>query len=236
MRIGAFPYNIKCVKIVLLHIKEGDDLLQIGDKISFEGNMISVLRFLGKGKGGYSYLVQYKEHPAVLKKLHYEKCEVYNFGSDKLEAELWDYETLRKLQIPMPELFGFNRDEQYLLKEYIKGPSLAELLAQQALPLSYFVQMREMCRILYANCLNIDYMPQNFIVKDRKLFYVDFECNKFSEEWDFEHWGIYFWVNREGMRKFLETGEYGYLSVDGKPVVNEELRKRAVRALEESGQ
>ncbi len=102
--------------------------MQVGNTYNFEGSTITVLRFLGKGKGGYSYLTKYDSQLVVLKKMHYEKCDVYTFAPDKLESELRDYKTLLKLGIPMPELIAFNKNEQYLIKEYIDGPSLAEVL------------------------------------------------------------------------------------------------------------
>lgn len=206
-------------------------MIQVGSVFQHEGEKVSVRRFLGKGKGGYSYLVQYGDRQCVLKNLHYEKCEVYTFGADKLEAELRDYETLSALGIPMPRLLAFHKNGQYLLKEYIDGPSLAELMVQQELRLTYFRQMKDICDVLYDHNLNIDYMPQNFIVREGKLYYIDYECNVLSEEWDFEHWGIYFWVNREGMKKFMEAGDYRYISVDGKPVRNSVTEERAAAVL-----
>ena len=64
-----------------------------------------MLRLLGKGKGGYSYLVTDGASQYVLKQIHHEPCEYYTFG-DKLQSELRDYETLRKLGIPMPRLLA----------------------------------------------------------------------------------------------------------------------------------
>lgn len=25
------------------------------------------------------------------------------------------------------------------------------------------------------------------------LYYIDYECNAYMEEWDFEHWGTQYW-------------------------------------------
>ena len=53
-----------------------------------------VIRLLGKGKGGYSYLVTDGTAQYVLKQIHHETCAYYTFG-DKLRSELRDYETLQ---------------------------------------------------------------------------------------------------------------------------------------------
>ena len=75
-----------------------------------------VLRLLGKGKGGYSYLVTDGEGEYVLKQIHHEPCDYYQFG-DKLASELADYEKLTAIGIPMPRLLAVDRAQERLLKE-----------------------------------------------------------------------------------------------------------------------
>ena len=50
-----------------------------------------------------------------------------------------------------------------------------------------------MCRLLYPANTNIDYFPTNFVVRDGKVYYIDFECNDYMEQWDFQHWGSKYW-------------------------------------------
>lgn len=87
----------------------------------------TVIKLLGKGKGGYSYLVTDGTAQYVLKQIHHEPCEYYAFG-DKLQAELHDYETLRKLGISMSRLLAVDTLQERILKEYIAGQTVAELL------------------------------------------------------------------------------------------------------------
>ena len=54
-----------------------------------------------------------------------------------------------------------------------------------------------MCRLLYAAGLNIDYYPTNFVVREDTLYYIDYECNAFMDEWSFERWGIQYWIPGE---------------------------------------
>ncbi|SEF92602.1 hypothetical protein SAMN04487934_10554 [Eubacterium ruminantium] len=49
-----------------------------------------VERLLGKGKGGYSYLVTRDGKEYVLKQIHHELCSYYQFG-DKIQSEIDDY-------------------------------------------------------------------------------------------------------------------------------------------------
>ena len=47
-----------------------------------------------------------------------------------------------------------------------------------------------MCRLLYPAGLNIDYYPTNFVPRAGVLYYIDYECNAYEEQWDFVHWGV----------------------------------------------
>ena len=80
----------------------------------------SVQKLLGKGKGGYSYLVTDGANQYVLKQIHHEPCDYYQFG-DKLASELSDYRKLHALQIPMPKLLAVDEVQERILKEYIDG-------------------------------------------------------------------------------------------------------------------
>lgn len=51
-----------------------------------------------------------------------------------------------------------------------------------------------MCGLLYPAGLNIDYFPTNFVPWGGTLYYIDYECNAYMEQWDFEHWGAQYWT------------------------------------------
>ena len=150
------------------------------------------IRLLGKGKGGYSYLVTDGQMQYVLKQIHHEPCDYYQFG-DKLSSELRDYHRLRELDIPMPRLLAVDHAQERILKEYIDGPTIAEIVQQGEMLPTYLAQIESMCSKLYAAGLNIDFYPTNFVVQNGKLYYIDYECNTYMAQWDFEHWGKQYW-------------------------------------------
>ena len=151
-----------------------------------------VLRLLGKGKGGYSYLVTDGVGEYVLKQIHHEPCDYYQFG-DKLASEIADYQRLSALAVPMPRLLAVDTAQERILKEYIEGPTIFDLVSQDRMREDYLLQMHTICNTLYSHGLNIDYFPTNFVVRDGHIFYVDYECNNYMQEWDFAHWGIRYW-------------------------------------------
>lgn len=156
------------------------------------GREYEIRELLGKGKGGYSYLAWDGEKEYVLKQIHHEPCDYYQFG-DKLASELRDYETLRGVGIPMPEMMDVDHEHERILKEYIRGDTVSRMVLEDRLPEACLDQVRAMCEKLYPAGINIDYFPTNFVLKDGILYYIDYECNRYSQEWDFEHWGIQYW-------------------------------------------
>lgn len=162
--------------------------------LSVEGSKkeYTILGLLGKGKGGYSYLAEDAAGQYVLKQIHHEPCDYYQFGN-KLEAELADYERLKKIGIRMPVMIDVDKENERILKEYIEGDTIFELVLRDRMKPAYVEQMRDMCRLLYAARTNIDYFPTNFVVRNEALYYIDFECNDYMDEWNFENWGIKYW-------------------------------------------
>ena len=166
------------------------------------GKEFEVIKLLGKGKGGYSYLVTDGEGEYVLKQIHHEPCSYYSFG-DKVASEIRDYKRLRDIGIPMPKMLDVDVERERILKEYIQGDTVDRLVLADRMEDVYYRQVRAMCRKLYAANTNIDYYPTNFVVQDGVLYYIDFECNDYMEKLDFEHWGNqYWWKSPEFLKAF----------------------------------
>ncbi|MBO5129122.1 MAG: serine/threonine protein kinase [Oscillospiraceae bacterium] len=167
------------------------------------GREFQVIRLLGRGKGGYSYLVTDGENVFVLKQIHHEHCAYYTFG-DKLQSELRDYERLMAIGIPMPRMLAVDVEKERILKEYVEGDTIFDLVLRDEMKSEYIEQMCAMCEKLYPANTNIDYFPTNLIVRDGSLVYVDYECNDYSDQWNFENWGIRYWSKTPEFLQYLE--------------------------------
>lgn len=167
------------------------------DRISVNKKEFEIIELLGKGKGGYSYLVKDENgREYVVKQIHHEPCDYYQFGN-KIQSEYDDYNTLRKVGIRMPEMKDIDFENERILKEYVKGDSIACIVEKKQMKQEYYQQIREMCSLLYSDNLNIDYYPTNFIVQNDLIYYVDYECNSYHKEYDFENWGSQYWYSKE---------------------------------------
>ncbi len=169
-------------------------------ELTVNGKPYSTIKLLGKGKGGYSYLVSDKEKKYVLKQIHHEPCTYYQFGN-KIEAEIRDYNRLKAISVRMPIMYDVDIANERILKEYIDGDTIYELILKDEMKTCYVEQLKDMCALLYQSNLNIDYFPTNFVVNNNLIYYIDFECNTYMEEWSFENWGIKYWSKTQ---EFLE--------------------------------
>jgi hypothetical protein len=70
---------------------------------------------------------------------------------------------------------------------------------------SYINEVRNMAMLAKNSNLNIDYFPTNFVVSNGLLYYVDYECNSYMEEWNFENWGIKYWSNTKEFIDYLNN-------------------------------
>lgn len=181
-------------------LEESRNIMQVN------GKEYSTVRLLGKGKGGYSYLASDGQREYVLKQIHHEPCDYYQFGN-KMEAEMNDYRRLKEAGIRMPELLEADIREERILKEYIEGKTIYELVRLDEMKPEYLSQVRQMCERFYAVGLNIDYFPTNFVVQEKELYYIDYECNEYMEKWNFENWGIQYWSKTEEFLQYVREHE-----------------------------
>ena len=173
------------------------------DTIVVNQKQYTLIRLLGHGKGGYSYLVENQGKQYVLKQIHHEPCDYYSFGN-KIEAEINDYNRLLQTGINLPKMFDVDITNERIIKEYIDGPTIYELVKNDAMNDVYITQVREMAATVCSFGLNIDYFPTNFIVQNGVIFYIDYECNSYMEEWNFENWGIKYWSKTKEFVEYME--------------------------------
>lgn len=175
-------------------------------KMKVNGKEYKITRLLGHGKGGYSYLASDGKDEYVLKQIHHEPCSYYQFGN-KIEAEQKDYDKLSRAGIRIPKMIAIDLQQERIVKEYVNGPTIYEMILSGQMEEKYLTQVREMCKKLYPLGLNIDYFPTNFVVQSGEIYYIDYECNEYMEEWNFENWGIKYWSKTPEFMDYVNTHE-----------------------------
>ena len=98
-------------------------------------------------------------------------------------------------------------EKERILKEYIKGDTIFDYVLRNEVKPTFVEQVKEMCVVLYAANTNIDYFATNFVVQGDKLYYIDYECNDYMEEWNFENWGIKYWSQTKEFLEYVNKGK-----------------------------
>lgn len=179
---------------------------------------LSRVRQIGHGKSGKVYLYEGEGLSYAVKLYQYETDDpMINYIplEEILDFELKSYEQLTKLDIPVAPLIAYDTSLQVLVKEYIEGENIIDLIAADRITKQLLELVFGISACAAASGLNIDYFPANFIFDGSRLWYVDYECNPFEEEWSFESWGIYYWLNPSGMQQFLETKNGDFINKPG---------------------
>ena len=115
------------------------------DTVVVCGREYSIIRLLGHGKGGYSYLAEAEGKQVVVKQIHHEPCDYYSFG-DKIEAERRDYERLRAAGIRIPEMIAIDAEAEIIVKEYIEGDTVFDCVRDGITVEPYIEQVREIMK------------------------------------------------------------------------------------------
>ena len=166
------------------------------DTILVNNKEYKIVKLLGKGKGGYSYLAMLNNKLFVIKQIHHEPCSYYNFGN-KIQSEYNDYQTLLNTNIRIPQMIDIDFDNERIVKEYIEGKTILELINGKEAINQYVFQVKTMQELCKNKGINIDYYPSNFVVdKNNNIFYIDYECNKYDPKRDYDNWGKQYWEKK----------------------------------------
>ncbi len=174
--------------------------------VNVNGIDYRIIKLLGHGKGGYSYLACLDEKRVVLKQIHHEPCDYYTFGN-KIESEKNDYLRLKETGIRIPAMLSVDDAAEIIVKEYIEGPTVFEMLRDGVSVEPFLFQVREMAELSKKAGLNIDFFPTNFVVCNGLIYYVDYECNRYMDQWNFENWGIKYWSRTPEFMEYLKNNK-----------------------------
>lgn len=176
-------------------------------EITVNNKSYRIIKLLGKGRGGYSYLAENESRQFVVKQIHHEPCDSYVFGN-KILAEHYDYHRLLDAGIRIPGMIDIDFENERIVKEYIDGETVFHMVKKDIPVERYLPQVREMAALAKNAGLNIDYFPTNFVVQNELLYYIDYECNNYMDEWSFENYGIKYWSKTSEFSEFIRQHDW----------------------------
>ena len=205
------------------------------DSLEIDGESFSFVREIGEGKSATSFLYAGSGKMVTLKRYRETEQNKIPF-EDALDFEILSYERLVQAGVPTPRLIGYNRESYLMVKEYIDGPVMIDWVAAGRITEEIFRMMFAMQSQLKDSGFHVDYYPANFVLRDGVMYCIDYETHLYDEEWDFVNWGVFYWLNREGMARFLKEGDPVLINRPGtyKPY-EEPFRKRRDELLDKFG-
>lgn len=163
----------------------------------------TVIRPLPEGKTGLSWIVTDGQKQYVLKESYGDLIT----PEEQTRRQKLNYHQLEKAGIRIPTLVDVDYARNRILKEYIDGDNVFELVLRRGLDDSIVLQLYDMSEKAESAGCNIDYFPTNFVLKDGQLWYVDYDTDPYTEEWNLENWGIRYWSRTPELELYLR--EYG---------------------------
>lgn len=153
-------------------------------------------------RNGISYLCSYKGDSFIVKKIHHEPCTMYACDNT-VSIELENYHRLKEMGVLLPAIFDYDIEKELIVKEYIEGESVSNLIRNGNEIGEILNQVRNLSFTVKNFGLNLDYFPGNFKVVNGKLYYMSLSCFPYREEKSFENFGNALWENRDALNDYV---------------------------------
>lgn len=128
-------------------------------------------------------------------------------NKDEYIASLGQSKSLKKLGITIPKILKKDKDVFAIVYQYINGETIAEHLAKEDLPDEYFTYIFNMYRFARFSKFEINYLPENFKLEGKNLYYLSLEKSEQNPEKNLENYGLNYWIiSKEGYDHLIELG------------------------------
>jgi hypothetical protein len=154
---------------------------------------------------------------------------IYSFreyhSADAYISDIAKYKRLQKAGINVPKLIANDREDRILIFERFTEETALSVMAKRELPELYFQQIFNIYRFCRFSKIDIDYMPENFILKGTTLYYIGDDTYEADVKHNLENFGLRYWVySREAMDHLQSKG----YTVDSKRLLSEEETNKRI--------
>lgn len=100
---------------------------------------------------------------------------------------------LKKYGINVPKYKVIDKKNNITLEEYIEGDNALTQLVKGELPDGFYKELYNQYRFCRFSKIELNYMPENFILSRKKMYYTSFDYGPAKEATNLENYGIYYW-------------------------------------------
>ncbi|MCQ2815254.1 MAG: hypothetical protein MJ227_03075 [Bacilli bacterium] len=123
------------------------------------------------------------------------------------DSELADFvyigKRLNASGVFIPKIRVVDKKSQYILMDFIEGPSVMEELIKGDLPESYYEQIYLTAWYAKANGIILSFKPEHFKKVGEKLCYLAFVFHKYEQKNDFTQHSVYLWFYTKDFINYL---------------------------------
>ena len=147
-------------------------------------------------------------------------------SADLYRDELAKYKKIQKIGVNVQKLIAHDKRALILIFERFHEPSALEILSKQELPELYYKLLFTIYRLCRFAKVEINYLPENFILKGTTLYYIGEEIFEPDPRHNLENFGLRYWMYSKEATTLLSKKGY---SINPKRLISdEEANKRIV--------
>ncbi len=154
------------------------------------------------------FLCEFKNKKYIVRKFS-------NF--DDFAEMLYRYKKVYSYGIYTPLLRVKDKTQFVLVFDIVEGDNIASLLANADLSDDVFEKLFKFYRYARANQIELNYLPENFVLSGKKLYYTSLEIFPQNKEINLENYGLEYWIPSK--KAFDHLSKLGY-NMDKKRVLS----------------
>ena len=131
------------------------------------------------------FVVSRKDKKYILRQLENYKDFYY---------ELQTRKKLKKFGINIPKIVKKFKINFCLLIEHISDETMLDVLLKEDISDDAFRELFNIYRFCRFSKIDLDYHPENFAIKNGRMYYLSLSYGEADEKKNLENYGLYFWV------------------------------------------
>lgn len=157
------------------------------------------------------------------------KDRVFSYREYRLESayneDLGKYKKIQIIGVNVQKLIAHDRQLLVLIFERFQEPTALDVLAAENLKDIYFKQLFTIYRFCRFSKVELNYMPNNYVLKGTTLYYVGEDVTESDPSRNLENFGLRYWIySKEAAQLLEETGH----TVDSKRILSEEETNKRI--------
>jgi hypothetical protein len=157
------------------------------------------------------------------------KDRYFSFREYRVEKpyneDLAKYKKIQKIGVNVQKLIAHDRQLLVLIFECFQEPTALDVLAKEELKEIYFKQLFTIYRFCRFSKVELNYLPNNFVLKGTTLYYVGEEITASDPSRNLENFGLRYWIYSKEASELLE--EKG-LPIEPKRLISEEETNKRI--------